>query len=509
MRTFKEADIIASVRDALQFIACYHPVDFIRHLTAAYEAEGPGPARDAMAQLLLNSRMSALDKRPMCQDTGTVNVFLKVGIGARIEATRGLQEIVDEAVRQAYTAPDNPLRASVVSDPLFLRPNTRDNTPSVVHTEIVAGDLIEITVAAKGGGSENKAKFAVLNPADSVADWVVETVATLGAGWCPPGVLGIGVGGTSEKAMLLAKESLMDPLDMSALRRRGPADKTEALRLEILERVNALGIGAQGLGGATTVLDVKIRTFPTHAASMPVALIPNCAANRHMHFTLDGTGPAHFDPPDLRDWPATIAASASGAMTKVNLDTLTRADVGRWKPGQRLLLTGKLLTGRDAAHRRMAEMMKRGEPLPVSLENRMIYYVGPVDPVRGEAVGPAGPTTANRMDRYTEVMLSQTGLIGMIGKAERGEDTRALIAKHGAVYLIGVGGAGYLISKAIKASRVLAFPDLGMEAIHEFEVEEMPVIVAIDATGSSIHDTGPRAFRQARAQAAAPPGLTP
>lgn len=506
MRTYAEADIIASVRDALQFIACYHPVDFIRHLTAAYDAEAPGPARDAMAQLLLNSRMSALDRRPMCQDTGTVNVFLKVGIGARIDATRGLQEIVDDAVRQAYTAPENPLRASVVSDPLFLRPNTRDNTPSVVHTEIVAGDLIDITVAAKGGGSENKAKFAVLNPADNVADWVVETVATLGAGWCPPGVLGIGVGGTSEKAMLLAKESLMDPLDMSELRRSGPKDKTDALRLEILERVNALGIGAQGLGGATTVLDVKIATFPTHAASMPVALIPNCAANRHMHFTLDGSGPARFDPPDLKDWPANIAAAASGAMTKIDLDTLTRADVATWKPGQRLLLTGKLLTGRDAAHRRMADMIKRGEALPVSLENRMIYYVGPVDPVRGEAVGPAGPTTANRMDRYTEVMLSQTGLIGMIGKAERGEDTRALIAKHGAVYLIGVGGAGYLISKAIKASRVLAFPDLGMEAIHEFEVEEMPVIVAIDAAGSSIHDTGPRAFRASRAGA---PSLTP
>jgi fumarate hydratase, class I len=506
MRIYEEADIIASVRDALQFIACFHPVDFIRHLTAAYEAEAPGPARDAMAQLLLNSRMSALDKRPMCQDTGTVNVFLKVGIGARIEATRGLQDIVDEAVRQAYTAPDNPLRASVVSDPLFLRPNTRDNTPSVVHTEIVAGDLIDITVAAKGGGSENKAKFAVLNPADSVADWVVETVATLGAGWCPPGVLGIGVGGTSEKAMLLAKESLMQPLDMAELRHRGPQDKTEALRLEILERVNGLGIGAQGLGGATTVLDVKIATFPTHAASMPVALIPNCAANRHMHFTLDGSGPARFEPPDLKDWPANIAAAASGAMTHVNLDTLNRADVARWKPGQRLLLTGKLLTGRDAAHRRMAEMMKRGEALPVSLENRMIYYVGPVDPVRGEAVGPAGPTTANRMDRYTEVMLRQTGLIGMIGKAERGEETRALIARFGAVYLIGVGGAGYLISKAIKASRVLAFPDLGMEAIHEFEVEEMPVIVAIDATGSSIHDTGPRAFRASRTMA---PRLTP
>ncbi len=505
MRTYTEADIIASVRDALQFIACYHPADFIRHLAAAYEAEAPGAARDAMAQLLLNSRMSALDRRPMCQDTGTANIFMKVGIGARIAATRSLQAIIDDAVRQAYQAPDNPLRASVVSDPLFLRPNTRDNTPSVLHTEIVAGDLIDITVAAKGGGSENKAKFAVLNPADSVADWVVETVATLGAGWCPPGVLGIGVGGTSEKAMLLAKEVLMEPLDMSELRRRGPRDKTETLRLEICDRVNALGIGAQGLGGGTTVLDVKIATFPTHAASLPVALIPNCAANRHMHFTLDGSGPARFDPPDMKDWPSQIAAAASGAMTKVNLDALTKADVAAWTPGQRMLLSGHLLTGRDAAHRRLAQMMARGEALPVSLANRMIYYVGPVDPVRGEAVGPAGPTTANRMDRYTDAMLDGTGLIGMIGKAERGEETRASIARHGAVYLIGVGGAGYLISKAIKSSRVLAFPDLGMEAIHEFEVEEMPVIVAIDSRGTSIHDQGPRAWRETRAAAAIAP----
>lgn len=497
MRSYREADIVASVRDGLQFIACTHPADFIRHLAAAYAAEAPDAAKDAMGQLLLNARMSALDKRPMCQDTGTVNVFVKLGIGARIESTRSLQEIVDDGVRQAYRDADNPLRASIVSDPLFLRPNTRDNTPSILNVEIVAGDGLELTLAAKGGGSENKARFAVLNPADDVAQWAVDTVATLGAGWCPPGVLGIGVGGTSEKAMLLAKEALMEPLDMSELRRRAPRDKTEAMRLDICDRVNALGIGAQGLGGATTVLDVKIRTFPTHAASMPVALIPNCAANRHIHLSLDGSGPAKIEMPDLADWPADIAATARGAMRQVSLDTLTKADVTHWRPGERLLLSGKLLTGRDAAHRRMAEMMRRGEPLPVSLENRLIYYVGPVDPVRGEAVGPAGPTTANRMDRYSEMMLG-TGLLGMVGKAERDEDTRAAIARHGAVYLIAVGGAGYLISKAIKRSRVLAFADLGMEAIHEFEVEDMPVIVAIDSRGASIHDMGPRLFRETR-----------
>lgn len=498
MRRYREADIIASVKDGLQFIACTHPADFIRHLAAAYEAEAPGAARDAMGQLLLNARMSALDKRPMCQDTGTVNVFLKIGIGARIESARGLQEIVDEGVRQAYRDAENPLRASIVADPLFLRSNTRDNTPSIVNAEIVAGDGFEITLAAKGGGSENKARFAVLNPADDVAQWVVDTVAGLGAGWCPPGVLGIGVGGTCEKAMLLAKESLMEPLDMSELRQRGPRDKTEALRLDICDRVNALGLGAQGLGGATTVLDVKIRTFPTHAASMPVALIPNCAANRHIHLSFDGSGPARIEMPDLADWPANIAAAARGSMRAVSLDHLTKDEVATWTPGERLLLTGKLLTGRDAAHRRMAEMVARGEPLPVPLEGRMIYYVGPVDPVGSEAVGPAGPTTANRMDRYSEMMLAQ-GLVGMIGKAERDEATRRAIARAGAVYLIAVGGAGYLISKAIKRARVLAFADLGMEAIHEFEVEDMPVIVAIDARGASIHETGPAAFRAKRA----------
>ena len=496
VRTYPEEHLVRSVRDALQFIACYHPIDFIQHLRAAYEREEEPGAKDAMGQLLLNSRMSALGRRPMCQDTGTVNVFLKVGVGARIETNSDLQTLIDRAVRQAYQDPDNPLRASVIDDPLFARSNTRDNTPAVVHTELVSGDLIEVTVAAKGGGSENKARFAVLNPADSVADWIVSTVATLGAGWCPPGVLGIGVGGTAEKAMLLAKEALMEPLDMSELRHRGAANPTEALRLDILDRVNALGIGAQGLGGATTVLDVKIRTFPTHAASMPVALIPNCAANRHVHFVLDGTAPAQFDPPDLAAWPAAIAERAAAHATHVDLDTLTKADIARWQPGQRLLLSGHLLTGRDAAHKRMVDLIGRGEPLPVSLRGRVIYYVGPVDAVRDEVVGPAGPTTANRMDRFTDVLLRETGLIGMIGKAERGEEARAAIARHGAAYLIAIGGAGYLISKAIKSSRVVAFPDLGMEAIHEFRVEEMPVTVAIDAQGTSIHDSGPRAWRQ-------------
>ena len=501
MKIFREEDLVSSVAAALQFIACVHPADFIRHLAGAYRSEDAPAARDAIAQLLLNARMSAIDRRPMCQDTGTVNVFLKIGVEARLETKRSVQALMDEAVRRAYLNADNPLRASLIDDPLFLRQNTRDNTPSIVNVELVEGDLIDVIVAAKGGGSENKARFEALNPADSVADWVVKTVSTLGAGWCPPGVLGIGVGGTSEKAMLLAKEALMEPLDMSELRKRGPRDKHEALRLEICERVNALGIGAQGLGGATTVLDVKIKTFPAHAASMPVALIPNCAANRHIHFRLDGSGPAVFEAPDLSDWPADIAARAGPHMTRVNLDGLTKADVAAWKPGQRLLLTGTLLTGRDAAHKRMVEIMARGEKLPVSLEGKMIYYVGPVDAVRGEAVGPAGPTTSNRMDRYTEAMLAGTGLIGMIGKAERGEEARQAIARHGAVYLIGVGGAGYLISKAVKSSRLLAFPDLGMEAIREFRVEEMPVTVAIDSRGGSIHETGPAAWRARRAAA--------
>jgi fumarate hydratase class I len=495
VRTYEEQDLVRSVRDALQFIACFHPADFVRHLNAAYQNEQEPAAKDAMGQLLLNSRMSALGRRPMCQDTGIVNVFLKIGMGARIDTTTDLQTLIDRAVAEAYRDPANPLRASIVADPLFDRINTRNNTPSVVHSEMVAGDGLEVTVAAKGGGSENKARFAVLNPSDSVADWVVETVATLGAGWCPPGILGVGVGGTAERAMLLAKQALLEPLDMSELRQRRPATKIEELRLEILQRVNALGIGAQGLGGATTVLDVKVKTFPTHAASMPVALIPNCAATRHVHFTLDGSGPAHFEPPDLKDWPQIIVDRAARDATRVELDSLSREEVARWKPGQRLLLSGRMLTGRDAAHKRLVELIKRGESLPVSLVDRVIYYVGPVDAVGDEVVGPAGPTTSNRMDRFTDIILRETGLIAMIGKAERGEEGRMAIARSGAAYLIAVGGAGYLISKAIKSSRVVAFADLGMEAIHEFRVEEMPVTVAIDARGVSIHESGPKEWR--------------
>jgi fumarate hydratase class I len=501
MTVITEQDLIDSIADALQFISYYHPADFIRHMAEAYQREDSPAAKAALAQLLVNARMAALGRRPMCQDTGTVNVFIRIGMRARIDSDRDLQTIVDDAVRKAYLDLVNPLRASIVGDPLFLRANTKDNAPAVVHVELVAGDQVEVTVAAKGGGSENKARFAVLNPSDSVADWVVDTVATLGAGWCPPGVLGIGVGGTSEKAMLLAKEALMEPLDMGDLRRAGPKDRTEALRLEIADRVNALGIGAQGLGGATTVLDVRIKTFPTHAASMPVALIPNCAATRHAHFTLDGSGPVRLDPPDLKDWPEIALERTANVARRVDLDTLSKKVVVAWQPGETLLLSGKLLTGRDAAHKRMTEMLARGETLPVSLSGRMIYYVGPVDAVGDEAVGSAGPTTANRMDRFTEQILG-TGLIGMVGKAERGDETRQAIARHGAVYLIAVGGAGYLISKAIKASRVLAFADLGMEAIHEFTIEDMPVTVAIDARGVSIHDLGPRAWRERRMVAA-------
>jgi fumarate hydratase, class I len=501
VKQYREDDLVQSVAEALQFISCFHPADFIRHLSAAYQIEEDGAAKDAIEQLLVNSRMSGLGRRPICQDTGSVNVFVKLGIEARILSSAGLQTIVDRAVSLAYRDSKNPLRASIVSDPLFVRGNTGDNTPSVVHVDLVAGDGLGITVAAKGGGSENKARFAVLNPADSVADWVVETVATLGAGWCPPGVLGIGVGGTAEKAMLLAKEALMEPLDMSELRRRGAVGDLEQMRLKIWERVNASGIGAQGLGGATTVLDVKIKTFPTHAASMPVALIPNCAATRHVHFELDGSGPASFEPPDLSDWPEIVRNRAAKEVRRVALDGLSRAEIATWRAGERLLLSGRMLTGRDAAHKRLVGLIQEGRDLPVSLRGKVIYYVGPVDAVGEEAVGPAGPTTANRMDRFTEVLLRETGLLAMIGKAERGEEARRAIAKHGAAYLIAVGGAGYLISKAIKASRPVAFAELGMEAIHEFEVEEMPVTVAIDAEGTSIHEVGPKSWRQRRAKA--------
>jgi fumarate hydratase class I len=496
MATIQEEDLIQSVANGLQFISYFHPADYIRHLAHAYEREESPAAKDAIAQILVNSRMSALGRRPICQDTGSAQAFVKVGMGVRFAGQRTLGELIDEGVRRAYTDKANPLRASMVADPLFARVNTRDNAPAIVHVEMVSGDRLEVTLAAKGGGSENKARFATLNPSASVVDWVLETVPGMGAGWCPPGMLGIGVGGSPEKAMLLAKESLLEPIDMSDLRARGPSSKEEEMRLQIYEKVNALGIGAQGLGGLTTVVDVKIRTFPTHAASKPVGLIPQCAANRHVHFTLDGSGPAQFDPPDLKDWPEIVLERTAATARRVDLDTLTREEVASWKPGESLLLSGRLLTGRDAAHQKMAELIRAGQPLPVDLHNRVIYYVGPVDAVGDEAVGPAGPTTSTRMDAYTELMLAETGLIAMIGKAERGPAAIEAIRRHKAAYLIAIGGAAFLISKAIRSSRVLAFPELGMEAIHEFIVEEMPVTVAVDATGSSVHTTGPAYWRQ-------------
>ena len=441
--------------------------------------------------------MCAEGRRPICQDTGIVNVFVKAGMAVRWDSSRSLQEMVDEGVRRGYGFVENRLRPSIVADPLFARRNTGDNTPAVVHVELVAGDTVEVTVAAKGGGSENKSTLEMLNPSDSLVEWVLQTVPRMGAGWCPPGMLGIGVGGTADKAMVLAKESLMEPIDMHELLERGPASKLEELRVEIYEKVNALGIGAQGLGGLTTVLDVKIRTFPTHAASKPVAMIPNCAATRHAHFVLDGSGPVALDPPSLDLWPD-IHWKASPSSRRVNLDALTREEVAGWNPGQTLLLSGRMLTGRDAAHKRLAEMIQSGEGLPagVDLRGRVIYYVGPVDPVRDEAVGPAGPTTATRMDRFTELMLEKAGLFAMIGKAERGPVAIEAIRKHGAAYLIAVGGAAYLVSKAIRKARVVAFEDLGMEAIYEFEVEDMPVAVAVDARGQSVHETGPGAWAE-------------
>jgi fumarate hydratase, class I len=491
-----EHDLIASIADALQFISHFHAPDYIHSLTEAWRVEPSAPARNAMAQILVNSRMAALGRRPMCQDTGTVQVFMQIGTGVRLDVVRDLQEIVDKAVRQAWKAEANPLRASVIADPLFDRRNTGDNTPAMLHLDMVAGDKLSIQVAAKGGGSENKARFAALEPGDSVAEWVVRTVETLGAGWCPPGIIGLGVGGSPERAMLMAKQSLLDPIDMPELQRRGPSTKLEELRVELLRRINALGIGAQGLGGLTTVLDVKIRTFASHAASKPVGLIPQCAADRHIAFTLDGSGPAVFAPPDLSLWPGIILEQTDGSVRRIDLDGLTRADVAGWKAGETLLLSGRLLTGRDAAHQRMADMLSRGEQLPVDLRGRAIYYVGPVDAVAGESVGPAGPTTAARMDRYTEIMLAQTGLLLMIGKAERGADTIASIKRHGAAYLIAVGGAAYLVSKAIRSSRLVAFEDLGMEAIREFVVEDMPVTVAVDAGGNAIHTLGPALWRR-------------
>ncbi|HVC00493.1 MAG TPA: fumarate hydratase [Candidatus Dormibacteraeota bacterium] len=483
-------DIVQSVADALQYIACYHPVDYIRSLRAAYEREEGPAAKEAIAQILINSRMAAMGKRPVCQDTGMVVAFARVGQDVRIASALSLEDLVNEGVRQAWRSRTNPLRGSIVADPLFTRKNTGDNTPAVLHTSLVPGKTLEIALAAKGGGSENKARFTVLTPSDSVADWVLKTIPTLGAGWCPPGLMAIGVGGTAEKAMLLAKEAIFEPIDMSELLARGPATPVEKLRVELYEKINALGIGAQGLGGITTVVDVKISTFPTHAASMPVALLPQCAANRHATIVLDGSGPVKLEPPDLSDWPAGILERTAAEARRVNLDTLTRAEMTSWRPGETLLLSGHLLTGRDAAHKRIADEIARGEELPVNFEGRTIYYVGPVDPAPGEVVGPAGPTTSTRMDKFTDMMLD-LGLLCMIGKAERGPEAVRSIARHGATYLIAVGGAGLLVSKAIRAARVVAFEDLGMEAIHEFEVEDMPVTVAVDTRGQSIHNIGP------------------
>jgi len=496
MTTIKQADLIQSVADALQFISYYHPLDFIQAVGRAYEREQSAAAKDALAQILTNSRMCAEGHRPICQDTGAVVVFLKVGMDVRFEGNMSLSEMINEGVRRAYLHPDNKLRASMVDPPIGARKNTRDNTPAIIYTDMVPGSRLDVALAAKGGGSENKSKFTILNPSDSIADWVVGMLPSMGAGWCPPGVLGIGIGGTAEKAMLLAKESLMAPIDMDELKARGPSTPIEELRIEIHDRVNALGIGAQGLGGLTTVVDVKILDYPTHAASLPVGMIPNCAATRHVEFHLDGSGPAMLTPPRLEDWPDVTWQVAETAR-RVNLDTLTPEEVQGWRPGDRLLLNGKLLTGRDAAHKRIQELLDSGQGLPpgVDFTNRLIYYVGPVDPVRDEAVGPAGPTTATRMDKFTEMMLAKTGLIGMIGKAERGPAAIEAIKRHKAAYLMAVGGAAYLVSQAIRSAKVVAFEDLGMEAIYEFDVTDMPVTVAVDATGESVHTTGPAEWR--------------
>ncbi|MGB3069280.1 MAG: fumarate hydratase [Ottowia sp.] len=496
MTAIKQDDLIESVAAALQYISYYHPADYIAHLARAYEREQSPAAKDAMAQILTNSKMSAIGHRPICQDTGIVNVFLKVGMNVRWEGFSGsLDDAINEGVRRGYNHPDNSLRASVVADPQFARKNTKDNTPAVIVTEIVPGDTVEVTVAAKGGGSENKSKMVMLNPSDSVVDWVLKTVPTMGAGWCPPGMLGIGIGGTAEKAVLLAKQSLMDDLDMYELQAKASKGEkltqVEELRLELFEKVNALGIGAQGLGGLTTVLDVKIAMYPTHAASKPVAMIPNCAATRHAHFVLDGSGPAYLDAPSLDLWPKVDWMPDTQKSKRVDLNTLTKEEVASWKPGDTLLLNGKMLTGRDAAHKRIQDMLAKGEKLPVDFANRVIYYVGPVDPVKDEAVGPAGPTTATRMDKFTDMMLSQTGLIAMVGKAERGPAAIEAIKKHKSAYLMAVGGAAYLVSKAIKKAKVVGFEDLGMEAIYEFDVVDMPVTVAVDAGGISVHNTGP------------------
>ena len=496
MTTIRQQDFIDSIADSLQYISYYHPADYIKALGDAYEREQSAAAKDAIAQILTNSRMCAEGHRPICQDTGIVCAFVKVGMDVKwADVTMSIQDMVNEGVRQAYNHPDNKLRASVLADPAGARKNTRDNTPAIVHFDLVPGNTVDVSIAAKGGGSENKSKFVMLNPSDSIVDWVLKTVPTMGAGWCPPGMLGIGIGGTAEKAMLLAKQSLMDHIDIQDLIARGPQNRIEELRIELYQKVNALGIGAQGLGGLSTVLDVKILDYPTHAASLPVAMIPNCAATRHVHFELDGSGPARLEPPKLEDWPA-VTWTPSAQARRVDLNTVTRADVESWKPGETLLLNGKLLTGRDAAHKRMVDMLARGETLPVDFANRFIYYVGPVDPVRDEVVGPAGPTTATRMDKFTRQMLEQTGLLGMVGKAERGQTAIDAIKDNHAVYLMAVGGAAYLVSKAIKAARVVAFEDLGMEAIYEFDVQDMPVTVAVDSQGTSVHQTGPAEWQK-------------
>lgn len=492
MAPIKTEDFISSIADSLQYISYYHPVDFVEAMHRAYLAEQSQAAKDAIGQILINSRMCALGKRPICQDTGIVTAFVKLGMKCSFDSESTIQEMVDEGTSRAYSNAENPLRKSIVDSPASERKNTGSNGPTIVHVEMVPGDKVEVHIAAKGGGSENKSKMAMLNPADSIVDWVKKTVPAMGAGWCPPGILGIGIGGTIDKAMCLAKESLMEPVDIHELQERGPSNRIEELRLEIFEAVNSLGIGAQGLGGLTTVLDVKILDFPTHAASLPVAMIPNCAATRHLHFSLDGSGPARFEPPDIGQWPE-LSLDTGADIKQVNLDGITKEEIGTWKAGDTLLISGKILTGRDAAHRRIQQLLEAGEPLPdgVDFNGRFIYYVGPVDPVGAEVVGPAGPTTSTRMDKYSDMMLGKTGLIGMIGKAERGDATIDLIQKHRGVYLMAVGGAAYLVSKAIKGSRTVAFEDLGMEAIYEFDVKDMPVTVAVDSTGAAVHKTGP------------------
>ena len=495
MTIIKQEDLIRSVADALQFISYYHPLDFIRAMREAWEKEESPAAKAALTQVLVNSRMCALGKRPICQDTGIVIVFIEIGMDVRWEADMSVDEMINEGVRRGFQFPDNILRPSVLADPDGSRTNTNDNTPAVIHYHVVPGDKVDIEVAAKGGGSEAKAKFVMLNPSDSVEDWILSVVPTMGAGWCPPGILGVGIGGTPEKAMLLAKESMMEPIDIHELQARGAANRLEELRLSLFEKVNALGIGAQGLGGLTTVLDVKVKEYPTHAANKPVAVIPNCTATRHVHFVLDGSGVAEFEPPDLSEWPD-IEFDLGGDVRKVNLDGLTKAEVQSWQAGETLLLSGKLLTGRDAVHKRIIDILEKGETLPVDFNDRLIYYVGPVDPVREEVIGPAGPTTATRMDKFTRTMLERTGLLGMIGKAERGPEAIAAIRDNGAVSMIAVGGAAYLVAKAITKSTVIAFPELGMEAIHEFEVKDMPVTLAVDSKGNSVHIDGPKVWSE-------------